>query len=155
MVRTDINLNLNAFLSKACVRWGVPAHSMKQVLQTIAKIVSSQSRGTPEVGIFDLLLAREQLGATALSHGVALPHARIPGIDQPLCVLLHLDTPVDYMAPDGLPVDLFFALLLPEDADDSHLKMLALIARHLRDENYREHCRDAGSDSNLYTVALP
>ena len=86
---------------------------------------------------------RERAASTAIGHGVAIPHARIDGIDQSRCAFLRLAAPVDFGAADGEPVDLVLALAEPADHVQQHLELLAELAGILADPGYRSELRTA------------
>ena len=121
-----------SYLSPTTVRLDNQAYNKKKVLETIADLFAAQSRLDART-VFEYLLEREKLGSTALGKGVAVPHCRIADIARPLACLLRTGTAIDYEAPDGKPVSLFFALLVPEDAEDEHLQLLGNLARRLED----------------------
>jgi nitrogen PTS system EIIA component len=87
---------------------------------------------------FALVLAqieqREKLGSTGFGRGVAIPHARVAGLNRPVAAFLRLEAPVLFDAADAMPVDLVFGLLSPENAGATHLHALAAISRMMRDE---------------------
>ena len=85
------------------------------------------------VAIAAAVLAREALGTTGVGAGLAVPHARLPGLSTPAGFLAQLARPLDYAAIDGKPVDLVFLLLSPAGDDQAHLANLAAISRRLRD----------------------
>lgn len=93
---------------------------------------------------------REQLGSTGFGRGVAIPHARIPGVTRPIAALLRLTQAVDFNAADGAPVDLVFGLLSPEHAGTAHLHALAAISRLMRDENMHAALIQAPDEEALY-----
>ena len=76
---------------------------------------------------------REALGPTGVGHGVALPHARLSGVEKVSGVFVRLERPIEFDSVDRQPVDLIFALFAPEDAGVEHLKALALVSRTMRD----------------------
>lgn len=102
--------------------------------------------------IIDGLMAREKLGSTAMGTGVAIPHARMPGLERIVGVFARLEKPVEYEAADGQGVDLLFALLAPEEAGADHLRALAKVSRLMRDEAVRRKLR--GSDDAAALHAL-
>ena len=118
------------------------ASSKRQALHTVAE-AAAQSLGLPETRIMDALLEREALGATGLGSGVAVPHARIDGVDQVTALFVRLDTPVAYGAVDDQPVDLIFALFAPPREGADHLRALAAVSRALRSPEMRERLRQA------------
>ena len=86
---------------------------------------------------------RERSASTAIGHGVAIPHARIEGIEQSRCAFLRLAAPVDFGAADGEPVDLVLALAEPAHHVQQHLELLAELAQVLADPDYRSALRTA------------
>lgn len=125
--------------------------SKKMLLHSVADLAAQ---------IYDLdaeetlraLQDREALGPTGVGHGVALPHARISGLDAVKAVFVRLEKPIDFNAVDRQPVDLFFGLLAPENAGVEHLKALALISRTMRDTNVCGKLRANDDPETLHTI---
>ncbi len=103
-------------------------------------------RGAVQARIED----RERLGSTGFGRGVAIPHARLAGLDMPVAVFLRLKSPVVFDAADDMPVDLVFGLLSPEQAGAVHLHALASISRLMRDDRMHAALSQAPSDEALY-----
>src|SRR3546814_2483422 len=95
--------------------------------------------------VAEALLEREKLGSTGFGGGVAIPHAKIPGLQKMCGVVVLLDPAVPFDAVDETPVDIVFALLSPIDSGAEHLKTLARVSRYLRDE--RQVARLVGAKS--------
>lgn len=93
---------------------------------------------------------RETLGSTGFGRGVAIPHARVPGITAPVAAFLRLEAPVAFDAADDMPVELVFGLLSPEQAGAAHLHALAAISRIMRDDRMRAALAQAPGDEALY-----
>lgn len=104
--------------------------------------------------IGDSLSARERLASTAIGHGVAIPHARIAGIDQSRGAFLRLDQPVDFGALDGIPVDLVLAIAVPEHFVQQHLQQLAELAERFGSPEFRQGLRRARSVRQLASRLL-
>lgn len=102
--------------------------------------------------IFESLLAREKLGTTALGHGIAIPHGRVSSCKEATAVLILLDEAVNYDARDGQPVDIIFAIMVPEEADNQHLKYLAEIANILSQPSLVSQIRHAHCGDALYDI---
>lgn len=100
-------------------------------------------------GALEALLQREQMGSTAIGHGVAVPHGRIPGLQEPTGAFLRLTTPASF---DGQDVDLVFALLMPTENPQLHLHALADIAALFSDDSLRARLRDAPDDDALFRL---
>ncbi|MFG3454031.1 PTS IIA-like nitrogen regulatory protein PtsN [Pseudomonas knackmussii] len=132
----------------------VPGGSKKRVLEQIAKVLGQDLPDLDSQTIFESFIAREKLGSTGFGNGIAIPHCRMPGCASPLSAVLRLDTPVDFDAIDGAPVDLLFVLLVPEAATDEHLELLRQIASMLDREEVRERLRQATSGQDLYQAIV-
>ena len=89
------------------------------------------------------LMQRERLGSTGVGHGVALPHARLKGLDRMHGVFVRLESPIDFQSVDEQPVDLIFALLAPLDHPAEHLRTLAKVSRVMRQSDLRQQLRKA------------
>jgi PTS system nitrogen regulatory IIA component len=127
------------------------ATSKKRLMQELGFIVEA-AYGVPHSRAVEALLERESLGPTGVGNGVALPHARIDGLDQVVGVLTLLEKPINFDSVDRQPVDLAFALFAPEDAGVEHLKALALVSRTLRDTSLCAKLRANTDPMTLYTI---
>jgi PTS system nitrogen regulatory IIA component len=131
---------------------GTVAVSSKQaILEQLAQRFAGVY-GLDPVLVLERIEEREALGSTGFGRGVAIPHARLPGIQRPVAVFLRLDAPVGFDAADGMPVDLVFGLLSPEAAGAAHLHALAAISRMMRDETMHQALSDAPSGEALYAL---
>jgi nitrogen PTS system EIIA component len=102
--------------------------------------------------VLERLEEREQLGSTGFGRGVAIPHARFPGLARPVAALLKLQHPVDFAAADRLPVDLVFGLLSPENSGATHLHALAAISRLVRDDRVHDALSEAPDAEALFSL---
>ena len=126
-------------------------NSKKQAIQELAA-KAAQLTGQGERAIFDVLMQREKLGSTGVGNGIAIPHAKLPGLARLQGLFARLDPPVDFDAVDDQPVDLVFLLLAPESAGADHLKALARVSRLLRDRPICEKLRGAEHPDALYAL---
>jgi nitrogen PTS system EIIA component len=123
----------------------------KQLFQKLAELAANAySLDAGEV--YDRLLERERLGSTGFGGGVAIPHAKIDGLDQVYGIALRLDEPIAFEAVDDAPVDVVFSLLSPADSGAEHLKTLARVSRYLRNEQNIARIRGVGSDAALLAL---
>ena len=98
------------------------------------------------------LVNREDLGSTGLGNGIALPHARIAGLEKPFGLFALLKPAVQFDAIDERPVDLVFVLLLPEHLPEVHLKSMACVARRLGDPILAGKLRSAPRGASLHAL---
>ena len=102
--------------------------------------------------VLEQLEERERLGRPGFGRGVAIPHARMPGLQRPVAALLKLRQPIDFAAADGLPVDLVIGLISPENSGATHLHALAAISRMMRDERVHEALSEAPDEEALFSL---
>ena len=138
-------MDITDFLDAGRISLDHPAGSKKRVLESLGALIADAGPALTAQQVFECLLARERLGSTALGDGVALPHARVPGMRAPLAACLRLATAVDFDAPDGAAVDLGVGLLVPEESTEDHLQSLAAVATAFADGSTRDALRAAAS----------
>lgn len=127
------------------------ASSKRRLFQELGEMAQSAFR-LPAAEVAEALAAREGMGPTGVGHGVALPHARIEGLDRVRGLFLRLDRPIDFEAVDRQPVDLVFGLLAPASAGVEHLKALALVSRTMRDPATCQKLRANSDPGTLHTI---
>lgn len=149
-----MSIAISDLLSESRCITDVPATSKKKLLEHLAVIVSEAVPDGTQDAIFDSLLAREKLGSTGIGEGVAIPHCRLTQCQQAIGVLFRLSEAIDFDAIDKQPVDLVFALLVPQEATDEHLQVLATLAKNFNEASFREGLRAATSDQEFYQQAI-
>jgi|SRR5690606_2910713 len=102
--------------------------------------------------VLEHLEEREKLGSTGFGRGVAIPHARMADVRRPVAAMLKLEEPVDFLSSDGMPVDLVFGLLSPENAGVTHLHALAAISRLVREDGMHDAMSKAPDAEALYAL---
>ncbi len=127
------------------------ADSKQAVLETLAARFS-EAYGLDAASVLDGLDERERLGSTGFGRRVAIPHARIDGIERPVAALLKLDSPVNFDAADGMPVDLVFGLLSHAEAGAAHLHALAAISRMVRKDGIYKSLIQAENSEGLLAL---
>ena len=100
------------------------------------------------------LKVREQSHTTCLGRGVAVPHATLPGLADPLILVATAEEPIPFGPPDSDPVDLFFVLLSPPGREGQHIKILARICRLAQHPEELEAVRSASDAQNLFEAIL-
>ena len=132
---------------------GLNVGTQKQLFQEMAtRIIEARGLDVASRDIIAAAMERERLGSTGVGNGVALPHARIEGIDHVMAGFARLSDPMDFDSIDGRPVDLVAFLLAPADAAGAHLRALARISRQLRREENRSRLRSAPDAMSVFTI---
>ena len=137
-------MTITALLSPERIFIDTEISSKKRLLEFIADQVSEQFEMS-QATLFSNLLEREKLGSTGLGKGFAVPHARLVNLEQAIGLFIKLSQPVNFEAPDNQPVDLVFAIIIPEQATDQHLQTLSALARVFSQADICDAIRQANS----------
>ncbi|MFK7752585.1 MAG: PTS sugar transporter subunit IIA [Sedimentitalea sp.] len=144
-------MELASILKPEAVKVFSAASSKKRLFQEIGDVAAGVY-GLEPGSTVEALLERESLGPTGVGHGVALPHARIAGLNDVVGIFVMLEKPIDFGAVDRQPVDIAFALFAPEEAGVEHLKALALVSRTLRESALCTKLRANLNAPTLYAI---
>jgi PTS system nitrogen regulatory IIA component len=131
-----------------------PASSKKKVLENLSQKLAANATATTAEKIFQVLLERERLGSTGLGKGVAIPHARVPGLTHTIAAMLTLENPVAFESADNQPIDIAFGLLVPEEDTDHHLQHLSRLVALFRDPEICDKIRHADSAEAIFELLL-
>ena len=130
----------------------VDVGSKKRALEKISELIASADSSITPGEVFDCLVNRERLGSTCIGSGVAIPHCRVKHGNHTLAAFMKMSQGVDYDAIDRQPVDLLFALLVPEKSTDEHLEVLAHLAEKFSEESFRDKLRASESCDELFEL---
>ena len=128
--------------------------SKKRLLKTLSAALGESISNLDETQVFDSMMAREQLGSTGIGNGIAIPHCRVPDCNEIIGCLITLDTYIDYDSVDGMPVDLIFLLIVPEEKRDDHVRTLSILAERFNSKNFCNILRQAQNSIELYDQAV-
>ena len=133
--------NLSNLLDEATILDPLPADNRQKALRALSDLLSRNNDLDP-YAVFEAICERERLGSTGVGDGVAIPHARIDGLSEPVGAFARLTRPCDFEALDERPCDLIFMLLAPARQGGDHLRALAQVARTFRDASLRAALRE-------------
>lgn len=145
-------MHIQELITPARVASGIETTSKKRALEQLSRLLAEDLPNLSADEIFDTFIGRERLGSTGLGHGIAIPHGRMSGLREPVGAFVQLASPIDFDALDRRPVDLLFALLVPEEASDAHLQLLAQLARMFSDAEFSRRLRSSRSNAELYEM---
>lgn len=110
----------------------LPPADRPGVLRAFAHRVAERGLVSNGEALFHKLWEREQLGSTGIGSGIALPHCKLDGLKHGVVAVGMVPQGVDFGAPDGQPVKVFFLVVSPSGSPAEHLRMLAAISRWIR-----------------------
>jgi len=144
-------MTISALLSPQRIFLDTEISSKKKLLELIANIVADQTE-LSESSIYASLLNRERLGSTGLGQGFAVPHARVNDLDHTMACFFRLQEAVNFEAPDNLPVDLVFTIIIPEEATEEHLLILSSLASIFSRAEVCDAIRNASSSDEIEKI---
>lgn len=142
---------LSQLLPTAHVALDLDVGSKKRLFEQVG-LIFENSRQIPRARVFDSLFDREKLGSTGLGYGVAIPHGRLKNIKETLCAFVRTQSPVPFESPDGQPVRLVLAMLVPEHATEQHLELLSDLAQMFSDRELRDGLLAAGDVESAHRL---
>jgi PTS system nitrogen regulatory IIA component len=144
-------MTISALLSPEKIFIDTEVTSKKKLLEMIANIVADRSN-LAQSTVYNNLLGRERLGSTGLGKGFAVPHARVPDLNQVIGCFFRLKQPVNFESPDNQPVDLVFTIVIPEEATEEHLLILSSLARIFSQPEVCQAIRDAANKEEIEKI---
>ena len=144
-------MKLSSLICQDCSKAAVLFNSKKRILEFISELAHDKLPYLPQQDILNALMSREKLGSTGIGRGIAIPHGRMSGAEEPLALVLVSETPINFDAIDNRPVDIF---VVPDGDNQQHLKTLATIADKLNNKDFCKQLRSAKSDTELYQVIV-
>ncbi len=145
---------LTEFISSQKVCIDSISLSKTAVLLHASQLLSHSQPALDPQFLFDAFWKREALGSTTIGHGITIPHVRSDLINEPTGCFMRLQNPVDFGAEDKQPVDLVLAFIVPSHETEQHLMILSAIMKKFDDHQFREDCRKASSDEDLYRIMI-
>ncbi|MGS2717703.1 PTS sugar transporter subunit IIA [Eionea flava] len=147
-------MDIPSLLSSTNVLCQQDSSSKKRLLENIAEHLSQVNQDLSATDTFSALIAREKLGSTGIGNGIAIPHCRISECKKITAMLVTLKQGIDFDAIDNEKVDVIFVLIVPEDANDDHLKTLASIAEVFSNDAILQKVRQAQDIDTLIKVFI-
>ncbi len=144
-------MDITQFIDEASILIDFKSKSKKNILENISHEMSNGNIKDKDL-IFEKLYEREKLGTTAFGNGIAIPHARIPNLKEPKILIIQLATPINFEAIDGEKVDLIISLIVPDEKNDLHIKLLAKISELLENKAFRLEVREAKNSKDILSI---
>ncbi len=141
-------------LSEDCTKSAVLFNSKKRILEYIAELAHQRLPEVPEYTILEALMLREKLGSTGIGGGIAIPHGKLKNVTTPLLVFVVSKDPIQFDAIDNQAVDIFCAILIPENQCQTHLSTLSGIARMLSQKDLTKKIRHSNNSHDLYQLLV-
>ena len=143
-------MEIKDILHPDCTLCAIQGTSKKRVLELISQIANQYLIDIDQATILSSLTSREKMGSTGIGNGIALPHGRLKDLENVMAIVVTSENPINYDAIDNAPVDIFFAILVPENKASKHLGTLSAIANSLNNKETLSRMRKAKTDQELF-----
>lgn len=145
-------MDLTKHVPKRAVLPTLKATSKVEVLRELSDALLSGKHKSLRSPVLEQVVSRESLESTALGHGIALPHARVQGLDDLICGIGVSKKGVDFRAVDQGKVHLVFLMLYPPNKQSVYLNFVAGVVRALHASDRVDAIREAGSAASMLEV---
>jgi nitrogen PTS system EIIA component len=142
---------ISKLLRPSHVLLALEVQNKKELFERISELFESHQQLARKT-VYDALMTREALGSTGMGHGIAVPHWRVKHLQQTLCAFVRTAQPIAFDAPDALPVDLTFTVLVPEHANEHHLQILGELAHLFSDATMRAQLRTNNDPVSIHKL---
>ena len=142
-------MNIQALVSLDRTECAVQCNSKKRILEIISDIAAETNAEIQKEDALNALLSREKMGSTGIGNGIALPHGRLANLSNVTAVVVTTTPAIAFDAIDDKPVDIFFAILVPENQTEGHLQTLDTIAGKLSQKSIVKTIRNAESKEQV------
>ena len=145
-------MRLIDILTQDCIVPDLKGRVKREVLEEMAAELTFKFAGLNKERLLEVILERERLGSTGIGYGVAIPHARLKGLNSIIILFGRSLSGVEFQALDERPAHLFFLIVAPEDSTTAHIKILARISRLLQDAVLRNRLMVASTQEEIYSI---
>lgn len=130
------------------------SQSKTAVFHRISELLSANSPHLKLQDLFDAYWKRENMGSTAIGHGIIIPHIRTPLLAKPRACFIKLLHPIEFGAQDKQPADLVIAVASPEHQRELHLIILNILLERFSQPAFRKACRKMNTSESLYALLV-
>ena len=139
-------------LDRECIIPELRSRTKKEVLEELTGALLNCKADLDKEALVEVLLEREQLGSTGIGDGIAIPHGKVPDLDELIVSFGRSTLGIEFDSMDGRPTHLFFLLIAPENSTGIHLRALAKITRLLTSAHFRQRLMESGTREEIFQV---
>ncbi|MCD6152470.1 MAG: PTS sugar transporter subunit IIA [Syntrophobacterales bacterium] len=145
-------MNITDMLKKEFIIEELKSKTKREVLFELSEVFLQGNFNIDTDSMVKVLLEREKLGSTGIGDGIAIPHGKLPGLENLIVSFGRSKEGIEFDSLDGKPVHIFFLLMAPENSAGQHLKALAKISRMLKEETFRNDLMKMQTSDEIYSL---
>ncbi|MBI4558772.1 MAG: PTS sugar transporter subunit IIA [Candidatus Hydrogenedentes bacterium] len=141
---------LTKYVVKSCIVPHMAATNKSDALRELTRLLFDKKKMDNMGAALDQILAREITESTGIGRGLAVPHARVPGLKTLMCAIGRVPEGLDFQAVDRKPVHLIFLICYPPGEQTTYLNFIATVARLLKDPQHQQGMLSAQSAEEMF-----
>ena len=145
-------MKITDILKKEYIIADLTSCDKESVLEELSSFLEHKRAIPNKENLLVSLIEREKLGSTGIGENVAIPHAKINGIDQIITVFGRSKKGIEFESLDKKPVHFIYLVIAPTNSTGQHLKALARISRLLKNPSLREAVLSATEMNQIYSI---
>lgn len=150
--REETYMELTSFIMKSCILERMEATNKADAIKELTHLLFNKKKLKSVGPALEQILAREVTESTGIGRGVAVPHARVPGLKSLSCALGRVPEGLDFMAVDRKPVHLIFLICYPPTDQTTYLNFVATVARLLSDPKDLKTMMEAPTGDDMFSL---
>ena len=145
-------MKLTEYISKDCIVSNLKTNDKLHAIKELTRLLQKRGKINDIDNALERVLERESFDSTGIGSGIAIPHARIIGIDKLVCAVGRKREGMEYRSIDDKPVHLIFLILYPPAESHKYLYFIASLSRLVLNENLVERLMEAATSASMYKV---
>ena len=146
-------MKISDLISNDSIILDLKANSKQQVLEEISNFVADNS-DLNQKKILETLRERENICSTAIDEGVAIPHGKLSGLNNIICVLARSNKGIDFDSLDEKPTHIFILILSPENSSKLHIQALSTISKVFMKPELRENILKSATVDEIHNLII-
>ena len=142
-------MDISKLMNENLVVLDLQGNDKMSVIEELVNVLDKEGRLLDKDAYFKDVLKREEVASTAVEMGVAIPHGKSSGVKEPSLAFGRCKNGIDFDSMDGNKTDLVFLIAVPENSDDTHIRILTKFARKLMHDEFRDGLRNAVSSAEI------
>ena len=143
---------LTKYITKTCVIPELQASAKSDAIKELTHLLFDKKKMKNVEMALDQVIAREATESTGIGNGIAVPHARVPGMKNMACAVARVPDGIDFLAVDRQPVKLIFLICYPPTQQTTYLNFVGTIAGLLSDKEHFDALLEADTDETIFNV---
>ena len=143
-------MDINKLMNENLINLELKGETKLDIIKELVELLDKEGRLLDREAYYQDVLKREEIGSTGVEMGVAIPHGKSAGVKEPSLAFGRVKNGgVDFDSMDGNKTDLVFLIAVPENSDDTHIRILTSFARKLMHKEFRDGLRSAVNPAEI------